>query len=232
MVQKWPKSGQKWPKLPQNRRNKSRGSPQKIPTNPQKYRKNGQKRSHSAIWKCTKTVKMAKNRQKSAKIIGKIDFSYNNFPKKGHFLKEMHKKQSCLRWKKVKKFAPSARHHPPGCYTDLPQRWFCPSTIPKPVANPLVWRRSRLLRGSGRAIKNGQKSTKIGKNYEKNRFSLQQLPKKGHFLKEMHQKIYFSPSAEKKEYFFAEGEIYIFGAFFGRKWPFWRSCCRKNQFFL
>ena len=39
-------------------------------------------------------------------------------------------------------------------------------------------RRSRLLRGSGRDFK----------NYRKNRFSLQQLPKKGHFLKEMHKK--------------------------------------------
>ena len=34
--------------------------------------------------------------------------------------------------------------------------------------------------------KNGQKLAKTGKNYKKNRFSLQQLPKKGHFLKEMH----------------------------------------------
>ena len=33
-----------------------------------------------------------------------------------------------------------------------------------------------------------QKSAKIGKNYEKNRFSVQQLPKKEHFLKEMHKK--------------------------------------------
>ena len=35
----------------------------------------------------------------------------------------------------------------------------------------------------------GQKSAKkIGKNDKKNRFSLKQLPKKGHFLKEMHHK--------------------------------------------
>ena len=45
--------------------------------------------------------------------------------------------------------------------------------------------------------KNRQKSAKIGKIYKKNRFSLQQLPKKGHFLKEMHQKKK-SPSAKKK----------------------------------
>jgi len=50
--------------------------------------------------------------------------------------------------------------------------------------------------------KNGQKSAKIGKNYEKHRFSLQQLPKKGHFLKEMHPKIIFSHSAKKKLKFF------------------------------
>ena len=37
-------------------------------------------------------------------------------------------------------------------------------------------------------IKNGQKSAKIGKYYEKSRFSLQQLPQNRHFLKEMHQK--------------------------------------------
>ena len=41
-----------------------------------------------------------------------------------------------------------------------------------------------------------KKSAKIGKNYKKNRFSLQQLPKKGHFLQEMHQKQK-SPSAKK-----------------------------------
>ena len=45
--------------------------------------------------------------------------------------------------------------------------------------------------------KNGQKSAKIGENYGKNRFSLQQLPKTGHFLKEMHPKKK-SPSAKKK----------------------------------
>ena len=57
--------------------------------------------------------------------------------------------------------------------------------------------------------KNSQKSAKIGKNYQKNRFSLQQLPKKGHFLKEMHQKnnrlrrkknvkVFFAPSARHR----------------------------------
>ena len=43
---------------------------------------------------------MAKNRQNSAKIIKKIDFPYNNFPKKGHFLPKMHQKKNRLRRQK------------------------------------------------------------------------------------------------------------------------------------
>ena len=86
MVRKWPKSGRKWPKLPQNWPNKSQGSPRKSQRIP-KYRKNGKKRSHSAIWKCTKTVKMAKN---YAKIMQESIFFVQQLPKKGHFLKEMH----------------------------------------------------------------------------------------------------------------------------------------------
>ena len=51
--------------------------------------------------------------------------------------------------------------------------------------------------------KNGQKSAKIGKQYKKNRFSLQQLPKKAHFLKEMHQKINKIAFGKKKVKFFS-----------------------------
>ena len=49
-------------------------------------------------------------------------------------------------------------------------------------------RRSRQARGSGRAFKNLAKMVKKWKKCLKNRFSLQQLPGKGHFRKEMHQK--------------------------------------------
>jgi len=67
---------------------------------------------------------------------------------------------------------------------------------------------TRTLAALGAGFKNGQKSAKIGKNYEKNRFSLHQLPKKGHFLKEMHPKKK-SPSAKKKsKYFFAPAALY------------------------
>ena len=68
-------------------------------------------------------------------------------------------------------------------------------------ANPAVSRRSRQARGSGRAIKNG-------KNYKKNRFSLQQLPKKGHFLKEMHKKKNRLRRKKKSKNFFAPSARY------------------------
>ena len=75
--QKWPKSGQKWPKLPQNRRNKSRGSPrksQRIPKISDKWPK--------TLPQCNmKMHQNSKNGQKSANIMKKIDFPYNNFPK-------------------------------------------------------------------------------------------------------------------------------------------------------
>ena len=66
---------------------------------------------------------MAKNQQKSAKIMKKR-FFLQQLPKKGHFLKEMQKKKNAFGEKKIKKLSPSARHRwdPPGCYTDLPQR--------------------------------------------------------------------------------------------------------------
>ena len=41
---------------------------------------------------------------------------------------------------------------------------------------------------------------------QENRFYLQQLPKKGHFLKEMHQKIFFF--AKKFIFFFAPAALY------------------------
>ena len=41
-----------------------------------------------------------------------------------------------------------------------------------------------------------------GKNYEKNRFSIQQLPKKGHFLKEMHHFFSFAFGEKKSQFFF------------------------------
>ena len=66
---------------------------------------------------------MAKSRQKSSKIIKKIGFPYNNFPKKGISLRKYtHKKKSPSAKKKVKKFfAPAVRYTaatPPGggCY--------------------------------------------------------------------------------------------------------------------
>ena len=67
-----------------------RGHPEN-PNESQKYRKNSQKRSHSAKRKCTKKVK---NGQKSAKIIRKIDFPYNNFPKKAVSLRKCTQKKS------------------------------------------------------------------------------------------------------------------------------------------
>ena len=40
-------------------------------------------------------------------------------------------------------------------------------------------------------------------------------------------------SAKKKiTFFFAEGEMYIFGCISIRKWPFLGSCCGENRFFL
>ena len=53
---------------------------------------------------------MAKNRQKSAKFIRKIDFLYNNFPKKAISLRKCTKKKNRLRRKKKskKKLAPAA----------------------------------------------------------------------------------------------------------------------------
>ena len=63
-----------------------------------------------------------KNGQKSA-IIGKnyekIDFPYNNFPKKDISSRKCTKKKIAFGEKKVKKkFAPAALYHcdPPGCY--------------------------------------------------------------------------------------------------------------------
>ena len=50
--------------------------------------------------------------------------------------------------------------------------------------------------------KNGQKSAKNGKNFKKNRFSLQQLPKKGHFLKEMHPQKKIAFGEKKVQCFF------------------------------
>ena len=61
---------------------------------------------------------MAKNRQKSAKIIKKIDFPYNNFPKKDISLRKCTpQKKSPSAKKKLKTFfAPAAlyRCDPPG----------------------------------------------------------------------------------------------------------------------
>ena len=98
MVQKWPKSGQKWPKLPQNRRNKSRRSPRKsqqIPKISEKWPK--------TLPQCNmKMHQKRKNGQKSAKIMEKIDFPYNNFPKKGISLRKF--TQKIYFRLKVKKF--------------------------------------------------------------------------------------------------------------------------------
>ena len=56
--------------------------------------------------------------------------------------------------------------------------------------------------------KNGPKSAKIGKNYEKNRFSLPQLLKKGHFLQEMHPKKCIRRRRKKSQIFFSPAALY------------------------
>ena len=112
------KNGQNGPKIGEI----NRGGPPENPNESQKYRKNGQKRSHSAIWKCTKTVKMTKNRQKSANNMKKIDFPYNNFPKKGISLRKCTQKiYFRLRRKKSQNFFSRLRRYtaatpPTGCY--------------------------------------------------------------------------------------------------------------------
>ena len=63
---------------------------------------------------------MAKNRQKMAKLLRKIDFLYNNFPKKAFYLRKCTQKKNRLRRKKKSKknFAPAALYSwtPRGCY--------------------------------------------------------------------------------------------------------------------
>ena len=106
------KIGPKWcpkmvkiaPKLTQNRRNNWRGSPRKS----QRIPKISEKWPKTLPLKCEnapKKVKMAKNRQKMAKIIRKIDFLYNNFPKKAISLRKCTpKKNSPSAKKKVQIF--------------------------------------------------------------------------------------------------------------------------------
>ena len=70
--------------------------------------------------------------------------------------------------------------------------------------NPKKYQKNGQKRSRGAVWKCTKKvkSAKIGKNYEKNRFSLQQL-QKGHFLKEMHpQKNNNFAFGEKKSCFF------------------------------
>ena len=126
------KNGQNCPKIGEI----NRGGPPENPNESQKYRKNGPKPSHSAIWKCTKNVKSAKNWQKSARIMKKNRFSLQQLPKKGHFLKEMHpKKKSPSAKKKSKKVALAARYttatSPPGGAIEFLESrilGFCPYT--------------------------------------------------------------------------------------------------------
>ena len=67
---------------------------------------------------------------------------------------------------------------------------------------------ARTLAAQGVGYKNGQKSAKIGKNYEKNRFSLQQLPKKGHFRKEMHPFFFRLRRKKSQKNYCACGALY------------------------
>ena len=71
------KNGQNCPKIGETNR---RGP--ENPNESQKYRKNGPKRSHSAISKCTKKVKIGQKWAKINKYCEKVDFPYNNFPEK------------------------------------------------------------------------------------------------------------------------------------------------------
>ena len=74
-----------------------------------------------------------------AKITRKIDFLYNNFPKKAISLRKCTKKKTPSAKKKSKIFfAPAALYRwtppPPPCYRNFPQRSYCHTAlIPKPA---------------------------------------------------------------------------------------------------
>ena len=78
MVQNWPKmvkNGQNCPKIGEI----NRGGPPENPNESQKYRKNGPTVQYE---NAPKRSEMAKNQQKSANIVKKVDFPTTTSPKR------------------------------------------------------------------------------------------------------------------------------------------------------
>ena len=74
-----------------------------------------------------------KNRQKSAKIIRKIDFPYNDFPKKGISLRKCTPKKKCLRRKKSYKIYSRLRRYTAAIECCRISGFWDSALIPKPA---------------------------------------------------------------------------------------------------
>ena len=117
---------------------------------------------------------MAKNRQKSAKFIRKIDFLYNNFPKKASSLRKCTKKYISPSAKKKSFFFSRLRREtvlstPPGggCYRNFAtmprlQRPYTWAKMPKIGKKRHFFSAQKWSKNGPKVVKNGQNCPKIG----------------------------------------------------------------------